>query len=150
MRNRRFGAVAVSALLAVLVAGACSGSRPGRPAAPPRPTQVPRTGIHKIRHIVVVMQENRSFDNYFGTFPGADGIPMKNGVPTVCVPDIGQLPCVRPFVDHQDVNGGGPHQYVNAKSDIDNGNMDGFVQQARDAEHTCATFGDPACVATLL
>ncbi|MEA2145511.1 MAG: hypothetical protein QOG59_1098, partial [Solirubrobacteraceae bacterium] len=29
-------------------------------------------GIHKIRHVVVIMQENRSFDNYFGTFPGAD------------------------------------------------------------------------------
>jgi phospholipase C len=25
-------------------------------------------GIHKIRHVVVVMQENRSFDSYFGTY----------------------------------------------------------------------------------
>jgi phospholipase C len=33
-------------------------------------------GIHKIRHVVVIMQENRSFDSYFGTFRGADGIPM--------------------------------------------------------------------------
>ena len=39
-------------------------------------------GIHTIRHVVVIMQENRSFDSYFGTFPGADGIPMQNGVPT--------------------------------------------------------------------
>ena len=44
-------------------------------------------GIHKIRHVVIIMQENRSFDSFFGTYPGADGIPMKNGVPTVCVPD---------------------------------------------------------------
>ena len=44
-------------------------------------------GIHKIKHVIVVMQENRSFDSYFGTYPGADGIPMKNGVPTVCVPN---------------------------------------------------------------
>ena len=36
-------------------------------------------GIHKIRHVVVIMQENRSFDSYFGTFPGADGIPMRTG-----------------------------------------------------------------------
>ena len=28
-------------------------------------------GIHKIRHVVVIMQENRSFDTYFGTYPGA-------------------------------------------------------------------------------
>ena len=26
-----------------------------------------------IKHIVVIMQENRSFDNYFGTYPGANG-----------------------------------------------------------------------------
>ncbi len=45
------------------------------------------SGIHKIRHVVVIMQENRSFDSYFGTYPGADGIPMKNGKPAVCVPD---------------------------------------------------------------
>jgi hypothetical protein len=33
------------------------------------------TGIAKIKHVVVIMQENRSFDTYFGTYPGADGIP---------------------------------------------------------------------------
>ena len=44
-------------------------------------------GIHKIKHVIVVMQENRSFDTYFGTYPGADGIPMKDGTPTVCVPN---------------------------------------------------------------
>ena len=38
-------------------------------------------GIHKIKHVVVIMQENRSFDSYFGTYPGAAGLP-KN----VCVP----------------------------------------------------------------
>jgi phospholipase C len=41
----------------------------------------------RIKHVVVVMQENRSFDSYFGTYPGADGIPMRDGRPTVCVPD---------------------------------------------------------------
>src|SRR5579884_3491553 len=34
-------------------------------------------GIHKIKHVIIIMQENRSFDSYFGTFPGADGIPMQ-------------------------------------------------------------------------
>lgn len=41
----------------------------------------PPTGIHKIQHVVIIMQENRSFDSYFGTYPGADGIPAG-----VCVP----------------------------------------------------------------
>ncbi len=31
-------------------------------------------GIHNIQHVVVIMQENRSFDQYFGTYPGANGI----------------------------------------------------------------------------
>ena len=31
--------------------------------------------IHKIQHVVVIMQENRSFDSYFGTFPGRRGHP---------------------------------------------------------------------------
>ena len=39
-------------------------------------------GIHKIKHVIIIMQENRSFDSYFGTYPGADGIPTRNGVPT--------------------------------------------------------------------
>ncbi|MGZ7085003.1 MAG: alkaline phosphatase family protein, partial [Ilumatobacteraceae bacterium] len=53
--------------------------------------------IHKIAHVVVIMQENRSFDSYFGTYPGADGIPMANGQPTVCVPDPAATTCVKPF-----------------------------------------------------
>src|ERR1700687_5875570 len=30
-------------------------------------------GLERIRHIVFLVKENRTFDNYFGTFPGADG-----------------------------------------------------------------------------
>jgi phospholipase C len=44
-------------------------------------------GIHKIQHVVVIQQENRSFDSYFGTYPGAEGLPMANGQPVVCLPD---------------------------------------------------------------
>jgi len=64
-------------------------------------------GIHKIKHVVVIMQENRSFDSYFGTYPGADGIPMRNGVPTVCVPDPKRGSCAKPYHDRADLNGGG-------------------------------------------
>ena len=84
-------------------------------------------GIHTIKHVVVIMQENRSFDSYFGTFPGADGIPMKNGRPAVCVPDPLVHRCVRPFHDPHDRNVGGPHGPLNAIHDIDGGKMDGFI-----------------------
>jgi phospholipase C len=87
-------------------------------------------GIHKIQHVVIIMQENRSFDSYFGTFPGADGIPMKHGVPTVCIPDPRRGTCARPYLDNRDRNVGGPHALANAVADIDGGKMDGFVSQA--------------------
>ena len=50
------------------------------------------------------MQENRSFDHYFGTYPGADGIPQN-----VCLFDPGIQDCVKPYHDPNDVNVGGPH-----------------------------------------
>ena len=36
-------------------------------------SSVPRPGLKKIKHIVFIVKENRGFDHYFGTFPGANG-----------------------------------------------------------------------------
>jgi phospholipase C len=99
-----------------------------------------------IRHVIVIMQENRSFDHYFGTYPGADGIPMQGGVPTVCVPDPATGRCVRPYHDTADVNIGGPHGESSARADIDDGRMDGFVGQVESARRHCANSTNPACV----
>ncbi len=104
------------------------------------------SGIQKIKHIVVIMQENRSFDSYFGTFPGADGIPMANGVPTVCSPNSTTGDCDKPFHDAADKNAGGPHGQTNATADINGGGMNGFVAQAESAKRSCAP-NDPACAA---
>jgi phospholipase C len=96
--------------------------------------------------VVVIMQENRSFDHYFGTYPGADGIPMQNGIPTVCVPDSQTGQCVKPFHDSNDLNRGGPHGASNATADIDSGKMDGFIQQAQKGrKRTCQDPNDPNC-----
>jgi phospholipase C len=104
-------------------------------------------GIHKIKHVVVIMQENRSFDNYFGTYPGADGIPMKNGKPSDCIPDPVTKSCVKPFVDHQDVNAGGPHDAVAFTKDVNGGKNNGFVATARHALAGCADTQNPSCAA---
>jgi phospholipase C len=101
-------------------------------------------GIHKVKHVIVVMQENRSFDEYFGTYPGAEGIPMRHGVPTACVPDP-RGGCLRPYHDRNDVNGGGPHGTGNAVRDVDHGRMDGFVRQRDAARKSCKNPQDPAC-----
>jgi phospholipase C len=126
--------------LGLVVAAACGSSSGGRGADP-------LTGIHKIQHVVMIMQENRSFDDYFGTYPGADGIPMAHGIPTVCVPDPAKGGCVRPYPDHADVNGGGPHGVGQARGDIDKGKMDGFVNMTERAQHNCADATNPNCAA---
>ncbi len=91
-------------------------------------------GIHKIKHIIMIMQENRSFDEYFGTFPGADGIPMKHGHPTVCNPDPKTHKCVKPYVDHHNNSSSPPHSTASSAVNVNRGKMDGFIRAHRAAE----------------
>ena len=138
---------AVGALL-VASAAAASASSPqqvGRAAGGPSGTYVVPAGVHKIQHVVVIQQENRSFDSYFGTYPGADGIPMQDGKPSVCVNDPATTQCVKPYVDHADVNGGGPHNAKNASADVNGGKMNGFIGQAEAGKKGCLDPTDPAC-----
>jgi phospholipase C len=110
-----------------------------------------RDGIHRIRHVVIIMQENRSFDSYFGTFPGADGIPGLAGNPgTVpCNPDPKTHVCVKPYHDTSDRNAGGPHDTGNAIHDINHGVMDGFQAQARKGRFVaCHNTDNPGCSLT--
>jgi phospholipase C len=113
----------------------------------PSGTYLVPAGIHRIRHVIIIMQENRSFDSYFGTFPGADGIPGLAGNPGTlpCIPDPRHHRCVHPYPDHADVNGGGPHSAVNARADIDGGRMNGFIGQAEAGRRGCLIPTDPAC-----
>jgi phospholipase C len=142
----------VAAWLVASGLAACGGH--GRKAGSGPPTSwrhssapVPR-GIHKIRHIVVIMQENRSFDSYFGTYPGADGIPMRDGKPAVCVPTRRHRSCVRPFHDRRDRNVGGPHNAANARADINRGKMNGFVAQQQKGRAGCEGTFNPSCGAS--
>jgi phospholipase C len=99
-----------------------------------------------IEHVIVIMQENRSFDHYFGTFPGAEGIPMDaNGVPTVCVNDPKTNSCVKPYRLTADKNSGAPHQASSAVTCINGGKMDGFIVNAEGAKNGCADPNDPTC-----
>ncbi len=100
----------------------------------------------KIKHVVIIMQENRSFDHYFGTFPGADGIPMKDGVPTVCLYDPLTKKCVKPFHDSNDINRGASHTAKAAIDDIDNGKMDGFLLSLQNSRKGCKNPDTPNCV----
>ena len=75
MRLHPIAALVVSAC----VAAACTapsgpGPRPSGLSGGLTPSPEPR-GFEQIQHLIFIVQENRSFDHYFGTFPGADGIP---------------------------------------------------------------------------
>ncbi len=98
----------------------------------------PAAGIHKIKHVIVIMQENRSFDHYFGTYPGADGIPMKDGVPAVSAFDPLTGKSVKPYHDPNDLNHGGPHGRSAALNAVDDGKMDGFIKVVRPGKKNIA------------
>ena len=100
-----------------------------------------------IKHIVIIMQENRSFDSYFGTYPGANGIPMNNGVPTVCSADPKTGECIKPYYNPNDVNSGGPHAAASARTDIAGGQMNGFIVSFRSAQKACKSPNTPGCAA---
>ncbi len=100
-------------LCVIPVAGARAQARQSLPA-----------GIQKIKHVIWIIEENHSFDNYFGTFPGADGIP-----PQTCLPVLpGSRTCIKPFhmpkgAPHCDLG----HAWPLAHASYDMGRMDGFV-----------------------
>jgi phospholipase C len=112
-----FSALAFCATLLIVPLGACS-----KPA--PATSQIP-AGLEKIEHFVFIMQENRSFDSYFGTYPGADGIPEN-----VSLLDPWDNSLIKPFHDTGIVDFDGPHGWENAQADINGGKMDGFLKEA--------------------
>ena len=63
------------------------------------------------------MQENRSFDSYFGTYPGADGIPQeRRACRTRCAAAASARTTTR-----RNRNFGGPHDHIDAMRDIAGG-----------------------------
>jgi phospholipase C len=142
--------IALSAVfITALVAAACTSSASAPPdqssgaspsgASSTSASTPAATGLDKLQHLIFIVQENRSFDHYFGTFPGADGIPMKHGKPTVCIPDPVLGHCSRPYHDTTQVDLGGPHAQPDSIQDVDGGKMDGFVNAVVGTPNPCAT-----------
>ncbi len=113
------------------------------------------SGLAKINHLIVVYQENWSFDSLYGKFPGANGFANagaairqvdKNGQPYAALPQpidttkspVGPDPRfpantpVAPFdaaqyVKPEDRTGDLVHRYYQEQYQIDGGKMDKFV-----------------------
>src|ERR1700758_1750262 len=75
-----------------------------------------------IEHIIVIVQENHSFDNYFGTFPGANGIPAGTMLPQVPGGPAVLAPFLATTTKPHDLS----HTWLSAALSYDNGLMDGF------------------------
>jgi phospholipase C len=73
----------------------------------------------KIKHVVFVLLENRTYDNIFGRFPGGAGAT------TAQVPGLGTVALRHaPLFDWHDID----HEYGNAVRAVDGGKMDGFAR----------------------
>jgi len=99
--------------------------------------RAPGSGLRKIDHLIFIVQENRSFDHYFGTYPGADGFTMVDGEPVNCIPDpiLGHDSC--PFHSRAQEFKGGPHNQKASIRSIDGGSMQGHIAALPEAEKWC-------------
>jgi phospholipase C len=105
----------------------------------------PKKGIDNINHLVFIVMENRSFDHYFGTYPGADGIPMNNGEPTVCQPTA-KGGCAYPYHDTNFIDQAGPHGHKASVMSYNGGKMDGFIRALDTYGNGCRLHPDvPPC-----
>lgn len=91
-------------------------------------------GFSNIQHIVFIVKENRTFDNYFGQFPGANGA-TKGTLSTGQVITLGQTPDVMPYDlghgwqdAHTAINGGAMNQFDLVVNGNKNGQYLGYTQ----------------------
>jgi phospholipase C len=114
-------AVTATAMLALATGGAANAGIDAAPVAP--------EGIFKLNHLIFIVQENRSFDHYFGTFPGADGLPRDptTGRFTTCIPNMYLGHCGKPYHTSSIYQLGGPHGHPHSVADVNGGAMDGFI-----------------------
>jgi phospholipase C len=120
---RLFPAAIALALLVSL--GATSGSTAPAPLRPPVDASRFETRF-PIKHVIFIIKENRSFDQYFGLFPGANGattgrtedgvVPLVRGLPNQLPHDL-------------------MHQYPTSLASIDHGRMDGFGYNSYTLRH---------------
>lgn len=117
-------------ILAAMLLASCTSHGSVMPAtqaqAQTRTLDAHRQTTGSIAHIVIIMMENRSFDTYFGKFPGANGIPANPN----CNPDPVSGQCIYPYHDTSLTNYGGPHSTSDMIADMDGGRFDGFVISA--------------------
>jgi phospholipase C len=124
-------AFAVVAAVAAVSIGAGVGTATGKP---------PTATTTQIQHLVVIFQENVSFDHYFGTYPNATnpsgepafqaakGTPSVNGLSSGLLTNNPNLDNPQRLDRSQAVTCDQDHGYTDEQKAFDSGLMDKFVQ----------------------
>ncbi len=147
MTHRR---IALLAVATAALAAACSSSRgsPTVSSVVPQHASRDHGSQSKISHVIVIIQENRSFDDFFAGYPGAnapmtgcgkptpspkDGAepsasdvarPVSTGPPPSCPPGDIAIPLHKvTFQNNPDMR----HDWDSSLTGWDNGNMDGWT-----------------------
>ncbi|HKU81172.1 MAG TPA: alkaline phosphatase family protein [Candidatus Tumulicola sp.] len=117
MHRRFLLLVALAALACAGCSGGGGGSQSGGSLPPSKPTPTPAPPASPIKHVVIMIQENRSFDDFFATYPGADGT-------TTGVTHDGKHVALTKtsLIDRIDIR----HQWQTFVTEYDGGKMDGF------------------------
>ncbi len=125
-KARRGVALAVAGALAISISVAAGAAPSGASSHVSAPAAVP-AGLTKIKHVVVEMQENRSYDSYFGQLHN-EGQPASPAEPTTGNPDpLVPGNTISPFLATSactvaDLN----HSWSGTHQEWDKGKMDGF------------------------
>lgn len=163
-------AVRLVALLACAAGAACGGSSSSAPVAGPAPAPSPSAGPtlrSAIKNVVVIYQENWSFDALYGSFPGANGLanaaaaipqidklsgapittepqPLANGRPDPNLAAVAGKPIgpysLLDFIQPSQLTGDIVHRFYQEQSQIDGGKMDGFMTWSDNPGLVFSTF----------
>jgi phospholipase C len=104
-----------------------TGAGSGGPGASETPNPgVVIQGENPIEHVIFIIKENRTFDHYFGSYPGADGVTSGG---TLVEDESGNLVAgpdvklkVAPYVQPHDIT----HGFSSGLYSINGGDMNGF------------------------
>ena len=95
-----------------------------------------------VQHVVVMMQENRSFDHYFQKLPTAGQTDVEVAPSTYTNPDVDGTTKVAPFRDTQLCFIDTAHGWNAVHAEYDDGKMDGFLR-ANDKSDPVPPHGFP-------
>jgi phospholipase C len=124
VRSALFACLAISSVISVGCGGG-SGSVPVSPAAPIAPSTSP------LKHVIVVILQNHSFDSLFATFPGLQS-PLSNASPGFQQMNAASTAPISPYLLTNPMPADMYHGYTVYSASIDGGKMDGFAVAERD------------------